>query len=86
LTINRRFGLLAGFVFLAYAFMKRMTHFKVLMSMTLTLDTIDRRRLKSPQKYSGEIVAGDAIRSLTRALCILITAVISYMRTEGPVP
>jgi len=60
----RHYGLLASLVFLACACMKRMVYFKVLKGMTLTLDTIDIRCLQPHQKYSGEIVAGDAIRSL----------------------
>ena len=86
ITINKRHGLHAAFIFLMCACMKKLMYFKVLKGMTLTLDTVDKRCLEPHPKYPGEVVAGDSIRSLTRALCILITAVISYMRTEGLVP
>lgn len=44
--------------------MKKLMYFKVLKGMTLTLDTVDKRCLAPHPKYPGEVVAGNAIRSL----------------------
>ena len=64
ITINKRHGLHATFIFLMCACMKKLMYFKVLKGMTLTLDTVDKRCLEPHPKYPGEVVAGNAIRAL----------------------
>ena len=63
-SIHQRFGIVACMIDILYRCLTKITYFKVLRGMTLTLDSIDNQFLDTDPGRNGEVISGSYVSSL----------------------
>ena len=64
-SIHQRFGIVACMIDILYRCLTKITYFKVLRGMTLTLDSIDNQFLETDPGRKGEVISGHNVSALT---------------------